>query len=358
MEAGLQDTKSGQLHERSGTLGVMPAGIEDSAGPFLSWDRTMPIQESLRRRLGSLNATHSATPPLRLPSNHTGPGCLHVSIPDGLFLGLGLVGLVENVLVVAAIMKNPNLHSPMYCFICCLALSDLLVSSSIVLETAIILLLEAGTLVTPVTVVQQLDSVVDALICSSMVSSLCFLGAIAVDRYISVFYTLRYRSIVTLSRSRRAIAAIWVASVLSSTLLITYYKHPAVLLCLVVFFLVLLALMAVLYLHMLTRACQHARGIAQLHKRQRLVPQGFCLKGAATLTILLGIFFLCWGPFFLHLTLVILCPQHPACSCISQNFNLFLVLIICNATVDPLIYAFRSPELRRTLKEALLCCFP
>ncbi|KFO31882.1 Melanocyte-stimulating hormone receptor [Fukomys damarensis] len=318
----------------------------------------MPIQESLRRMLGSLNATHSATPPLRLPSNDTGPGCLHVSIPDGLFLGLGLVSLVENVLVVVAIIKNHNLHSPMYCFICSLALSDLLVSSSIVLETAIILLLEAGTLVTPATVGQQLDNVIDVLICSSMVSSLCFLGAIAVDRYISIFYTLRYHSIMTLSRSQRAIAAIWVASVLSSTLLITYYKHTAVLLCLVIFFLVMLALMAVLYLHMLTRACQHARGIARLHKRQRLFPQGFCLKGAATLTILLGIFFLCWGPFFLHLTLVILCPQHPACSCISQNFNLFLVLIICNSAVDPLIYAFRSPELRRTLKEALLCCFP
>ncbi|XP_033613815.1 tubulin beta-3 chain [Fukomys damarensis] len=315
----------------------------------------MPIQESLRRMLGSLNATHSATPPLRLPSNDTGPGCLHVSIPDGLFLGLGLVSLVENVLVVVAIIKNHNLHSPMYCFICSLALSDLLVSSSIVLETAIILLLEAGTLVTPATVGQQLDNVIDVLICSSMVSSLCFLGAIAVDRYISIFYTLRYHSIMTLSRSQRAIAAIWVASVLSSTLLITYYKHTAVLLCLVIFFLVMLALMAVLYLHMLTRACQHARGIARLHKRQRLFPQGFCLKGAATLTILLGIFFLCWGPFFLHLTLVILCPQHPACSCISQNFNLFLVLIICNSAVDPLIYAFRSPELRRTLKEALLC---
>uniref|UniRef100_A0A0N8ETD9 Melanocyte-stimulating hormone receptor n=1 Tax=Heterocephalus glaber TaxID=10181 RepID=A0A0N8ETD9_HETGA len=318
----------------------------------------MPIQEPLRRMLGSLNATPSATPLLRLPGNHTGPGCLHVSIPDGLFLGLGLVRLVENVLVVVAIVKNCNLHSPMYCFICCLALSDLLVSSSIVLETAIILLLEAGTLVTWATVVPQLDNFIDVLICSSMMSSLCFLGAIAVDRYISIFYTLRYHSIVTLSRSQRAIAAIWVASVLSSTLFITYYKHTAVLLCLVIFFLAMLALMAILYVHMLTRAWQHAWGIAQLHKRQHPVLQGFCLKGAATLTILLGIFFLCWGPFFLHLTLVILCPQHPACSCVFQNFNLFLVLIMCNSIVDPLIYAFRSPELCRTLKEVLVCCSP
>ncbi|XP_030781277.1 LOW QUALITY PROTEIN: tubulin beta-3 chain [Rhinopithecus roxellana] len=315
----------------------------------------MPVQGSQRRLLGSLNSTPTATPKLGLAANQTGARCLEVSIPDGLFLSLGLVSLVENVLVVAAIARNRNLHSPMYCFICCLALSDLLVSGSNMLETAVILLLEAGALAARAAVVQQLDNVIDVITCSSMLSSLCFLGAIAVDRYISIFYALRYHSIVTLPRARRVVAAIWVASVLFSTLFIAYYNHAAVLLCLVVFFLAMLVLMAVLYIHMLARACQHAQGIAQLHKRQRPAHQGVGLKGAATLTILLGIFFLCWGPFFLHLTLIVLCPQHPTCSCIFKNFNLFLALIICNAIIDPLIYAFRSQELRRTLKKVLLC---
>nr|ABS19819.1 melanocortin 1 receptor [Thomomys bottae]ABS19820.1 melanocortin 1 receptor [Thomomys bottae]ABS19821.2 melanocortin 1 receptor [Thomomys bottae]ABS19822.1 melanocortin 1 receptor [Thomomys bottae]ABS19823.1 melanocortin 1 receptor [Thomomys bottae] len=304
---------------------------------------------------GSLNSTPTATPHLRLSANQTGPWCLQVSIPDGLFLSLGLVSLVENVLVVISIAKNRNLHSPMYYFICCLALSDLLVSVSIVLETTVILVLEAGVLATRVTVVQWLDEVIDVLICGSMVSSLGFLGAIAVDRYISIFYALRYHSIVTLPRARWAMVAIWVTSILSSTLFVAYYNHTAVLLCLVTFFLAMLALMAVLYVHMLSRARQHAQVIAQLHKRQHPVHQGFRLKGAATLTILLGIFFLCWGPFFLHLTLTVLCPKHPTCSCFFKNLNLFLALIIFNSIVDPLIYAFRSEELRMTLKEVLLC---
>ncbi|XP_003805028.1 melanocyte-stimulating hormone receptor isoform X3 [Pan paniscus] len=315
----------------------------------------MAVQGSQRRLLGSLNSTPTAIPQLGLAANQTGAGCLEVSIPDWLFLSLGLVSLVENMLVVATIAKNRNLHSPMYCFICCLALSDLLVSGSNVLEMAVILLLEAGALVARAAVLQQVDNVIDVITCSSMLSSLCFLGAIAVDRYISIFYALRYHSIVTLPRARRAIAAIWVASVLFSTLFIAYCDHTAVLLCLVVFFLAVLVLMAVLYVHMLARACQHAQGIARLHKRQRPVHQGFGLKGAVTLTILLGIFFLCWGPFFLHLTLIVLCPEHPTCGCIFKNFNLFLALIICNAIIDPLIYAFHSQELRRTLKEVLTC---
>nr|XP_004664881.1 melanocyte-stimulating hormone receptor [Jaculus jaculus] len=313
---------------------------------------THGLQKSLL--LDLLNSTLMATSNLTLASNQTGPWCLQVFIPDGLFFSLGLVSMVENVLVVVAIAKNRNLHSPMYCFICCLALSDLLVSTSIVLETTIILLLQAGALVTRAAVAQQLDNVIDVLICSSMVSSLCFLGAIAVDRYISIFYALRYHSIVTLPRARWAVAAIWVASISSSTLCIAYYNHTVVLLCLVTFFLALLVLMAVLYAHMLMRASQHARDIARF-QRQRPTRQGFCLKGAITLTILLGIFLLCWGPFFLHLTLIILCPKHPTCSCIFKNFNLFLTLIIFSSIIDPLIYAFRSQELRTTLREVLLC---
>nr|Q864G6.1 RecName: Full=Melanocyte-stimulating hormone receptor; Short=MSH-R; AltName: Full=Melanocortin receptor 1; Short=MC1-R [Alouatta seniculus]AAP31005.1 melanocortin-1 receptor [Alouatta seniculus] len=315
----------------------------------------MPMQGAQRRLLGSLNSIPTATPNLGLAANHTGAPCLEVSIPDWLFLSLGLVSLVQNVLVVAAIAKNRNLHSPMYCFICCLALSDLLVSGSNMLETAVILMLEAGALATRASVVQQLQNTIDVLTCSSMLCSLCFLGAIALDRYVSIFYALRYHSIVTLPRARRAIAATWVASVLSSTLFIAYCDHAAVLLCLVVFFLAMLVLMAVLYVHMLARACQHAQGITRLHKRQLPAHQGFGLRGAATLTILLGIFFLCWGPFFLHLMLVVLCPQHLTCSCIFKNFKVFLTLIICNTIIDPLIYAFRSQELCRTLKEVLLC---
>nr|BAM45438.2 melanocortin 1 receptor [Martes melampus] len=300
----------------------------------------MSVQGPQRRLLGSLNSTPPATPPLRPPTNQTGPQCLEVSVPDGLFLGLGLVSVLENVLVVAAIAKNRNLHSPMYYFICCLAVSDLLVSVSNVLEMA---------------VVQQLDDAIDVLVCGAMVSSLCFLGAIAVDRYISIFYALRYHSIVTLARAWRAISAIWLAGVLSGTLFVAYHNHVAVLLCLVSFFVAMLVLMVGLYVHMLARACQHARRIAQLHKRQRPARQGFSLKGTATLTVLLGIFFLCWGPFFLHLSLMVLCPQHPICGCVFKNFNLFLTLIICNSIVNPLIYAFRSQELRKTLQEVVLC---
>ncbi|XP_004704551.2 tubulin beta-3 chain [Echinops telfairi] len=315
----------------------------------------MPLQGSQGRLWGSLNATTPAKAHLGLAVNQTGTWCLEVPVPDGLFLSLGLLSLLENLLVVVAISKNRSLHSPMYYFICCLAVSDLLVSVSTVLGTTVELLLEAGTLALQADTMQRLDKAIAVLTCGSMVSSLCSLGAIAVDRYITIFYTMHYHSIVTPLRAHRAIATIWGASALGSTFFVAYYDHAAVPLGLVSFFLGLMALMAALYVHMLARACQHARRIARLHKPWHPARRALGLKGAATLSLLLGFCFLCWGPFFLHLSLIALCPQHPTCSCVLKNRNLFLTLIVCNSFVDPLIYALRSPELRKTLREVLLC---
>ncbi|KAJ7399660.1 tubulin beta 3 class III [Pitangus sulphuratus] len=276
--------------------------------------------------------------------------CQGLDIPNELFLALGLVSLVENLLVVAAILKNRNLHSPTYYFICCLAVSDMLVSISNLAEMLFMLLLEHGMLVMRPSIVRHMDNVIDMLICSSVVSSLSFLGVIAVDRYITIFYALRYHSIMTLQRAVVTMASVWLASTISSTILITYYHSNTILLCLISFFLFMLILMLVLYIHMFALARHHLHSISSQQKPPTAHHSG-SLKGAVTLTILLGVFFICWGPFFFHLILIVTCPTNPFCTCFFSYFNLFLILIICNSVIDPLIYAFRSQELRRTLRE-------
>ncbi|NXJ56387.1 MSHR protein, partial [Spizaetus tyrannus] len=280
--------------------------------------------------------------------------CQGLNIPSELFLTLGLVSLVENLLVVAAILKNRNLHSPTYYFICCLAVSDMLVSVSNLAETLFMLLMEHGVLVVHTSIVRHMDNVIDMLICSSVVSSLSFLGVIAVDRYITIFYALRYHSIMTLQRAVVTMASIWLTSTISSTVFITYCRNNAILLCLIGFFLFMLVLMLVLYIHMFALARHHLRSISRQQK-QPTVYHNSSLKGAVTLTILLGVFFICWGPFFFHLILIVTCPTNPFCTCFFSYFNLFLILIICNSVIDPLIYAFRSQELRRTLQEVVRC---
>lgn len=294
---------------------------------------------------GALNATPPAARGPAPGANRTGPWCREVAVPDGLLLGLGLLGLAENALVLAAVARSPKLRAPPHLFVGGLAASDLLVSACLLLETAGGLLRGLGA--------DALGEAVDALVCGALVCSLCSLGAVAVDRHLSVFHALRYRSIVTPPRAARALGAVWAASVTSGALSGACRGHAAVLLCLAGLFVAVLALMAALYLHMLARACQHARGLA--HLRPRPARPGRRLRGAATLGLLLGVLLLCWGPFCLHLALAALCPGHPACGCVLQNFRLALALAVCSAVLDPLVYAFRSPQLRGALPAAPPC---
>ncbi|XP_069757997.1 melanocyte-stimulating hormone receptor-like [Narcine bancroftii] len=282
--------------------------------------------------------------------------CKQINIPEEIFLTLGILSFVENILVIIAISKNRNLHSPMYYFICCLAVADMSVSVSNSLETIVIILMEKEVLTLQNHVLQQIDNLIDLMICTSMVSSLSFLAAIAADRYITIFYALRYHSIMTTRNAVIIIVGIWIVSTISSILFIVYSESNEVIICLISFFFVILVIMGGLYFHMFTIAQMQNKKIMAQHKR-RPTHQPVNMKGTVTLTILLGLFLICWSPFFLHLLLIISCPKNPYCQCFTSHFNMFLILIICNSVFDPIIYAFRSLELRKTLKELVTCCY-
>ncbi|XP_005996578.1 melanocortin 5a receptor [Latimeria chalumnae] len=281
--------------------------------------------------------------------------CEQVAIAKEIFLTLGIVSLLENILVICAIVKNKNLHSPMYFFVCSLAVADMLVSVSNAWETIAIYLINSGHLIMEEDFVRQIDNVLDSMTCISVVASMCSLLAIAVDRYITIFYALRYHNIMTVRRAGFIIASIWTFCTGCGIVSILYYESHSVIIFFITMFFTMLVLMASLYIHMFLLARSHVKQIAALPGFNS-VHQRTSMKGAITLTILLGIFIVCWAPFFLHLILMISCPQNLYCVCFMSHFNMYLILIMCNSVIDPLIYAFRSQEMRKTFKE-IICCY-
>nr|QOU09461.1 melanocortin-3 receptor [Andrias davidianus] len=272
-----------------------------------------------------------------------------------IFLALGIISLLENILVILAILKNKNLHSPMYFFLCSLAVADMLVSVSNSLETIMIAVVINGYLVIDDELLQPMDNVFDTMICISLIASICNLLVIAIDRYITIFYALRYHSIMTVRKALVLIVIIWIACIICGIVFIVYSESKTVIVCLITMFFTMLVLMATLYVHMFMFARLHVKRIAALPVDGE-VQQRTCMKGAITITILLGVFIVCWAPFFLHLILIISCPSNFYCVRYTSYFNTYLVLIMCNSVIDPIIYAFRSLEMRKTFTE-IICCF-
>ncbi|XP_072909610.1 melanocortin receptor 5-like [Hemitrygon akajei] len=279
--------------------------------------------------------------------------CSQIEIPTEVYLILGLVSLLENLLVVIAVLKNKKLHFPMYFFICSLAVSDILLCLSKAWEAFTISLVNNHEDLFTQTFLLSLDNVFDTLICISFLASIFNLAAITTDRYISIFHCLRYHNIMTGKRVAFAIAGIWVFCTATGILMINFHNSQGIISFYIIFFLLSVVLIVSLYIYMFLLAQMHARKI-------RILPghtahQGINFKGAFTVTVLLGVFIFCWAPLSLHFILFLLCPSDPYCACFMSLFQIDLIFIMCHSIIDPLIYAFRDPELSNTFKKMMFC---
>ncbi|KAJ0000064.1 hypothetical protein NQD34_011906 [Periophthalmus magnuspinnatus] len=286
--------------------------------------------------------------------------CPEVKVPWPLFFIIGVVSLAENLLVVIAVISNRNLHSPMYCFICSLAAFNTMACLIKSWENLMILLADAGHLQKTDLSAKRLDDLMDSLLLMSFMGSIFSFLAIAVDRYITIFHALRYHNIMTMRRTAAILALIWTVCGVSALLMIHFFEYFFIMISFVVFFVVSLSIICFLYVYMFMLARIHAQKIASLpsgatrsNRRQRR--WGRSIRGVLTLTILFGAFLVCWSPFFLHLIIMMVCPFNPYCECYRSLFQLHVVLLMSHALIDPAIYAFRCPELRRTFRKMLLC---
>ncbi|XP_068090794.1 adrenocorticotropic hormone receptor-like [Hyperolius riggenbachi] len=299
-----------------------------------------------RRSIGHPNMTSS-------PSNFT--MCSLVNVPEEFFFTISALGILENVAVLFAVVKNKNLHLPMYYFICSLSVSDILVCLYTILQSIMMLLVGIGHLQKEGQFEKKMDDVLDWFFVLSLLGSIFSLSAIAADRYITIFFALRYHNIMTPKRAWIILASIWTFSGSFGISIVIYFQETATILCFSITLLLLLLLTICLYLNMFLLAQSHAKKIASLSGQWSSVQQRTNLKGAITLTILLGVFICCWSPFFLHLLLFSFCPYNPYCSCYMSTLYINCTLFLCSSVFGPFIYAFRSPELRNTLKK-MLCC--
>ena len=295
---------------------------------------------------------------------------------------IAILAVLGNTLVLLVTWKEKSLHQANKYFIACLAVADLLV----------------GIFVAPLRAYQRNLAINNASkqalrlpLCRFMVridifaftASVYSLTFISFDRYLKISKRLQYKSRMTTSKSLKIIFIIWFISTAfaiysavphsgSSGILVTsgwcsviqtgmkgFYTFAAV----TVFFLPMVVIL-VMYILIFVAA----------HKRQKMLQNGelgqTCddrnqrtvflqdLKVIRMLLVVVGVFILCWGPYFVWMLLIMYARKliFPENSSLSEEYKLLTASTLLaalphfNSVCNPVTYACLDQKYRQALK--------
>ncbi|XP_072285304.1 G-protein coupled receptor 12-like isoform X2 [Pyxicephalus adspersus] len=267
----------------------------------------------------------------------------------------GTIMACENAIVIAVLFYTPTLRAPMFILIGSLALADLFAGVGLIVNFVVLYVFKSE--------VATLNSA--GLLLAAFSASVCSLLAITVDRYLSLYNALTYHTERTLTFTYIMLILLWALCICIGLLPITGWncvreqsscsvlrpvtKNNAAVLA--VTFLLFFALMMQLYLQICRVAFRHAQQIAVQHQFMATSQASSTRKGVSTLSLILGTFAVCWIPFAVY-SLV-------ADSSYPMIYTYSLVLpATFNSVINPIIYAFRNPDIQKSLWLACYGCIP
>ena len=259
-----------------------------------------------------------------------------------------LTSVLENSLVLAAILRTPSLRSSSIIFLCGLATSDLLVGLIVQPVYIAYHLTESAT-------VHQVLSIVAGSGCGV---SLLLMTAITVDRFLALCYPMQYPNLMTAHRAFSLSVTLWIISFLLS--LCSFWNMEAYHFAAAVSIAICLFLSSACYVRIYRIAQKHQ---FQIHVQHIAVGKRHVgnigqtvlrsAKGAKnTLIYYIGMI-LCYTPLFASMSILAMFPDRWTIAWTLADTAAFM-----NSSINPILYCWRLREIRtavvKTARKMLL----
>ena len=252
-----------------------------------------------------------------------------------------------NFIVLHAIRKDQNLHSP--CFI--LLFSDLLVGAicqPFLVALKIAELMDNFPTYCTLGIIQNLSGFITSGV------SLLTLTAVSIDRLLAVSLHLRYSEIVTVPRVFQTAFSLWIFSI--TTVIVKFWMKHAnwIVLPLVLLFLTLLVIAFTTFkiFHIVRR---HQRQIndqnmAALSLQSNTVNALKCKKSAVTVIYIYGLLLIFYLPFGVAMLVEAFIGYTRS---VKIAYDYAITAVFMNSLLDPVVYCWRIREIRRAVKNVL-----
>lgn len=337
---------------------------------WYNWNSsTLAVSYEVLNNVTDLNESSTTEEPVDPHQGSGEPYTLAESIIIGTILSLFIfVAVFGNVLVCVAVFKDRRLRHRTYAFIVSLAIADLLVAL-LVMTFAVVNDILNKWLFGPVFCNIWISSDIN---CST--ASILNLCAISLDRYIHIKDPYKYKTFMTKKMMVIMISTVWILSLTLSFLPIHLqwhrnaedrYKPLPENLCVMdlnpvysvvsstISFYLPCIIMIIIYVKLYCAARSHVK---EIRKTSFHMPNGGKgggsgskdHKAAVTLGIIMGVFLLCWMPFFV-VNLV-----EAFCKCVPiLMFKILTWLGYVNSCLNPIIYSIFNKEFRNAFRKIL-----
>lgn len=267
--------------------------------------------------------------------------------------------LFGNILTIVAVVRFYHLQTITNKFVVNLAASDIMVG--------VVLLYHSMLYIIPVLIKQKLSCLFFTVATSiPLMTSVINMAMISVDRYVAIVHPLRYPSIMTSRRTTIAILLPWIYNTLFACTIFFLNtwssKTPACRLIDLATDNYLYALVIMQFfvpvMVIFTSYVLILKEVHKVNKRQvhlRLPPgvsthsMGKITKATKTLFIVIGLFLVCWTPYFLYIFII--------CSTKRPNnvtiYNIFIFLGLINSCLNPIVYGWKNKDFRKAFKTLL-----